>query len=87
MKPPVRGYCSTVDVQVNAALNESDHDELDAWIGTRRSDEIDCVTIETGSVAVHMKGPRQCVMSAIAVRHAGLGGALDEALATLHSTP
>ena len=83
----VRGYCQPVDVQVNTALNDSEHDQLDAWIRTRRDDEIDYVTIESRSVAIHMKGPRRAVMSAIAVRYAGLGAALDDALATLHNTP
>jgi hypothetical protein len=82
-----RGYCRPVDVQVNTALNDSEHDQLDAWIRTRRKDEIDYVTIESGSVAIHMKGPRRAVMSAIAVRYAGLAAALDDALATLHNTP
>jgi hypothetical protein len=76
-----------VDVHVYTALSSSEHDQLDAWIRTRRDDEIDYVTIETRSVAIHMKGPRRAVMSAIAIRYASLGAALDDALATLHNTP
>jgi transposase, IS6 family len=41
-----------VDVHVYTALNDSEHDQLDAWIRTRRDDEIDYVTIETRSVAI-----------------------------------
>jgi hypothetical protein len=77
-----------MNIQVNSALTEKDHNELDAWIRTRGSDDIDYVTIDNGSVAIHTKGPRRAVMSALAVRYGDrLGGALDEALATLHNTP
>ena len=74
-------------MQVNAALNNADHDQLDAWIRRRGSDEIDYVTVDADSVEIHMKGTRRAVMSAMAVRYAGLGGALDDALATLRNTP
>jgi hypothetical protein len=77
-----------MDIQVNSALTKNDSAELDAWIRLRGCDDIDYVIVDNGSVAIHRKGPRHAVMSALAVRYKGrLGGALDEALATLHNTP
>ena len=49
-----------MDVHVYTALNDSEHDQLDAWIRTRRDDDIDYVTIETRSVAIHERSAAGC---------------------------
>ena len=77
-----------MDIRVSVALTVAERGELDAWIRTRDSDEIEYVSIDRGAVAVHARPGGQSVTSAIAIRYSGrLIGSLDEALATLRNTP
>lgn len=73
---------------MNIELTPDERYELDAWVWTRGSTDIDYVTIDPHVVAIHGGLGGQPPMSAIAARHPGrLTDSLDEALLTLRNTP
>jgi hypothetical protein len=77
-----------VDIRVSAVLTEVERGELDVWIRNSDDDEIEYVTVDARAVAIHARRRRQCVSSAMAIRHSGcLIPDLNEALETLRGTP
>ena len=78
-----------MEIRAKGALTDEEQRDLEAWVRTRGSDEIESITVEVGTVTIRGRDRQtQRATSAMAVRYSGrLVGALDEAIATLHNLP
>ena len=78
-----------VEICAKGELTDGEQLDLEAWVRSRGSDEIESITVETGTVTIRgREESAQRATSVMAVRYPGrLFGALDEALATLRNLP